>query len=118
LTRIRWPTWSEFELMPGLSPSTSATLVPLRAAIEPKVSPLCTVVYAAPATDPDVVSVADVWVLVIVGVVCAGTGAVDGRVNGPSAVVVRPGEMPFPPSAEWMRMARIVAASRKAAGAA
>jgi hypothetical protein len=101
-----------------LSPSSSETLVPLRAAIEPKVSPLWTVVYSAPGTEPEVVSVADVCELVIVRVVCAGTGAFDGRVTGPRAVVVRPGEIPFPPSAEWMRRARIVAARRNAAGAA
>jgi len=43
---------------------------------------------------------------------------VEGRVTGPSAVVVWPGEMPFPPSAEWMRTASTVAASKNAAGAA
>jgi hypothetical protein len=58
-----------------------------------------------------------VCVLVIVRVVFGGTGAVDGRVTGPSVVVVRPGETPFPPSAEWMRSARTVAARRNAAGA-
>ena len=41
-------------------PRARTTLVPFRAAIEPNVSPLCTVVYAAPATVPDVVPVADV----------------------------------------------------------
>jgi hypothetical protein len=80
------------------------------------VSPLCTVVYRAPATEPDVVPVTEVCVLVIVRVVFGGTGAVDGRVTGPS-VVVWPGETPFPPSAEWMRSARTVAARRNAAGA-
>jgi hypothetical protein len=45
-----------------------------------------------------------------------GTFAVDGRVTGPSRVVVPAGAIP-PPSAEWMRIARIVAASRNAAGA-
>jgi len=40
LTRICWPTWSEVELTPGLSASSAATVVPLREAIEPNVSPL------------------------------------------------------------------------------
>ena len=66
---------------------------------------------------PDVVCDSDVWLLVIVCVVCVGTRAVDGRVTGPSCVVVPPGEMPFPPSAEWMSIASTVAASRNAAGA-
>jgi hypothetical protein len=118
LTRICCPTWSAFELTPGLSPSSSATLVWFRSAIEPNVSPLCTVAYTAPATAPAVVAVVDVWLLVIVRVVSVGTGAVDGRVTGPSTVVVWPGEIPFPPSAEWMRSARTVAARTNAAGAA
>ena len=43
LTRSFWPTWSAFELTPGLSCSSWATVVPSFAAIEPNVSPLRTV---------------------------------------------------------------------------
>jgi hypothetical protein len=70
-------------------------------------------VYAAPATEA--VPVVEVPAFVTV-LVFGGTFAVTGRVTAPRAVVVRPGE-PAPPSAEWMRIARIVTPTRKAAGA-
>ena len=104
--------------MPGLRPSIATTVVPLRVAIEKNVSPVWTVVYPAPATEPVDVLETVVPVRVAVRVVCAGVGAVEGRVTGPTGVVVRLGPIPLPPSAEWMRSARMVAPSRNAPGAA
>ena len=43
LTRSFCPTWSVFELTPGLSCSSALTVVRSRTAIEPNVSPLRTV---------------------------------------------------------------------------
>ena len=40
LTRICWPTWSSFELIPGFSAVSSSTVVPFLDAIEPNVSPV------------------------------------------------------------------------------
>ena len=42
-TRSLCPTWSEFELTPGFSRSSSAIGTPVFAEIEPNVSPLSTV---------------------------------------------------------------------------
>jgi hypothetical protein len=103
-----------------LRPWIAATVVPLRVAIEKNVSPVWTVVYSAPAAEKVKVAVLErlVVAVVIVRVVCAGVAAGEGCVTGPDDVVVRLGPTPFPPSAEWMRRARMVAPIKNAPGAA
>jgi hypothetical protein len=104
-----------------LRPWIAATVVPLRVAIEKNVSAVWTVVYSAPPAEKVKVAVLErlVAAAVVIGrVVCAGVAAGEGWVTGPDDVVVRLGPTPFPPSAEWMRRARMVAPIKNAPGAA